>query len=1672
MRRQYIGKKLRSAPIARWGGVALVAALVLGGGVPLAGHADPAGDIYQPSPTSAFKLTKDQLAHVYLTSNDLNGGNNNEAVATRYAKVIPLTDENSSYEQEWMAIFNMGLHDELYKQKIDSGKQPIDINDHDQVKTFLRDENIPFTSNPWMNILLSKDLKVVGDFVFYSLEPMDKQYENKYVSSFDKVVSRVQNYRAGDQIFRSAPKSMRPVDTNEQQITELTKSEALTRYSNLRLDDADGAWTAWSARFMESDGVGGTGATSFEFRNYGFSTDEGIQNLYNPGHENTWHNSNKSTAHFVMNDLGHGMRFQYETQSSSKEGRIVVKFKTKRTPMDFFKDEKWNFLRRDSSDQSNPRSTFVAAAYKSHDDSMVRSQMDIAVPKLALEDQDGDGLWDYYETLLGINPAAVDTDGDTRQDKEEYPLRSDAHLTVPAQGTSGYQFDQKTPHLHLIKNLFLNPNEGQYAWQPQIDAAKSLGASRIYGEDPGVGEPVFTVNPSDMEDGKLRYAIGSTITGKTVPYATVGLYPMENANKRELNVIAETVADKNGNFTLTLGYGLKRDKNNLNKWGNNILFANEDARTPQYDVWEKHNFDTIKANRDTAQIYVTSEGSDGRPAFLLPYYSTKAIQLTQPVEERPIKDRFNEALSNFKKVLVDNQKDVSGDIERIKEALQADPVISGMLNPDSQSYYPFDNGSDYVFNIPLKGTDIQVPVTALTEERRKLAGGSIDPVYDDDARFTMTFPTPQNGSSALTKADKYRVSVIDQQGQPKGEKTEFAITDEMLQAPKVEEAIGVEVAEGDRVVVEFVDALDRPLTTIDTTVLHRESSVELINPKQTWTNDGGFKAVFEIPEGVTDGESAFLTDADGEPILVDGKQVEGKIDPVKKTVTFDLSSVDDGKVVRASFTQTNKKPTISSASLTVDKRTLGNVTFAEDPAANATSVTVNAPSDIREGDRVIVSIVPAGSEPNTEPVERGSVEYTTGTTINVPLKDSGTVNAGDQVIVTVVAKNGHTVSTDPFTVAVPTDTTAVTEKPTIKKINADNPTITIGNVDPHADKITVNVGTDSVVLTKTDTGWGLTAEDQAKYDIAENEGSIILTPKPDHKANVEGKEITATATNTNDPGHKEMTSDPVTFDTTAPAAPEVSGAITEGDTTINVVKPNPNDDTTKITITIPTDPQTTIVLTKDENGTWSGSDGGNTVTVIEKQVEGTPVLEVTLPAGTEIPAPGETNPKKVTITAEDAAGNVSTTVEKEITGKPGETPKTDADKNDPNPPATRVPVANLNELTQPEKEAVKKAIEDANKTGDGTSTLPPGTVISVDNKGNVTVTYPDQSTDTIPSAQTVTEAIDPTRIKEGDTSVGVKEPTEADEIVITVPTDPETTVTVTKDEDGTWTTDTGVAVNEDPEGNLVIPLPEGTTIPAPTEGKDKVTITTKKDGTVDNATDVPIVKLTDAEKYDPVVPTDKVGVVDPNKLSDEEKEAVKKAIEDANKTGDGTSTLPRGTDITVDGQGNAIISYPDGTKDEISGDKLVVTKKPEPPSVDKTKLSGVIDEAEGLRDDDRYLNAGDDQKKAFDEALEEAMKVLNDPNATQEQIDAAAKKLRDAIDALNGSSKPSDDDNKKPSKPGQGDSTEPATGRKPVSHLAATGFASSGALTGAVLAAVAAAVVFVWRRRRLSEPDA
>ena len=69
---------------------------------------------------------------------------------------------------------------------------------------------------------------------------------------------------------------------------------------------------------------------------------------------------------------------------------------------------------------------------------------------------------------------------------------------------------------------------------------------------------------------------------------------------------------------------------------------------------------------------------------------------------------------------------------------------------------------------------------------------------------------------------------------------------------------------------------------------------------------------------------------------------------------------------------------------------------------------------------------------------------------------------------------------------------------------------------------------------------------------------------------------------------------------------------------------------------------------------------------------------------------------------------------------------------------------------------------------------------------------------------------------------------------------------------------------------------------------------------------------------------------------------------------------------------------------------------------DKGSLKAEVDKEDTVKGSDEYKNASEDAKKKYDDALQKAKDVLNNPNASQKEVDKAKEDLVNALKGLNG----------------------------------------------------------------------
>ncbi|MGQ7333337.1 Rib/alpha-like domain-containing protein [Streptococcus suis] len=344
-----------------------------------------------------------------------------------------------------------------------------------------------------------------------------------------------------------------------------------------------------------------------------------------------------------------------------------------------------------------------------------------------------------------------------------------------------------------------------------------------------------------------------------------------------------------------------------------------------------------------------------------------------------------------------------------------------------------------------------------------------------------------------------------------------------------------------------------------------------------------------------------------------------------------------------------------------------------------------------------------------------------------------------------------------------------------------------------------------------------------------------------------------------------------------------------------------------------------------------------------------------------------------------------------------------------------VEVKNPDKLTDAEKEAVKKAVEDSND-------LPAGTTVSVANDGTVTVTYPDNSTDTIKPKDAVTQFVDtdgdgisdrqetengtdPSKVDSDNDGFSDKEEVERGTDPTKADSKPASSETDT-DGDGISNEDE-VARGTDPnksdtDGDGFSDQEEITAGSNPTKA-DSTPANVDKDG--DGFTDTEEAAAgTDANnpastpagqdsanRLNPGL-TEPVEVKNPDKLTDAEKEAVKKAVEDSN-------DLPEGTEVTVSDNGTVTVTYPDKSADTIQPAETVKVAK-------DTDKDGFTDTEEATASTDATnpasTPAGQDSAGQLTPSLAEPVEVKNPDKLTDAEKESVKKAVEDSNDLPKG----------------------------------------------------------------------
>ena len=494
------------------------------------------------------------------------------------------------------------------------------------------------------------------------------------------------------------------------------------------------------------------------------------------------------------------------------------------------------------------------------------------------------------------------------------------------------------------------------------------------------------------------------------------------------------------------------------------------------------------------------------------------------------------------------------------------------------------------------------------------------------------------------------------------------------------------------------------------------------------------------------------------------------------------------------------------------------------PSTTDGSVAVKVPSDAEVGDTVEVTVTPEGSDTPEKVTltKQADGSWTSDKPETVPNveagKDSTTIpqdKVKDGSEVTAQAKDPSGNESTPVKAnagnnAAAPDTTAPA-KPTVEA--KDNGSV---EVTPPADADTKSVevsytdeaGTPkTATLTKGEDGNWTSNNPDVAVDPATGKATIPADKVKD------GSPVTAKATDTAGNAGEEGTANAGNNpDTTAPSAPEVTPSTTDGSVAVKVPSDAEVGDTVEVTVTPEgSDTPEKVTLTKQADGSWT-SDKPETVPNVEAGKDSTTIPQDKVKDGSEVtaqakdPSGNESTPVKANAgnnaAAPDTTAPAKPTVEAKDNGSVEVTPPADADTKS-------VEVSYTDEAGTPKTATLTKG-EDGNWTSNnpdvavdpatGKATIPadkvkdgsPVTAKATDTAGNAgeegTANAGNNPDTTAPSAPEVTPSTT-------DGSVAVKVPSDAevgDTVEVTVTPEGSDTpekVTLTKQADGSWTSD-------------------------------------------------------------------------------------------------------------------------------------------------------------------------------------------------------------------------------------------------------------------------------------------
>ena len=541
-------------------------------------------------------------------------------------------------------------------------------------------------------------------------------------------------------------------------------------------------------------------------------------------------------------------------------------------------------------------------------------------------------------------------------------------------------------------------------------------------------------------------------------------------------------------------------------------------------------------------------------------------------------------------------------------------------------------------------------------------------------------------------------------------------------------------------------------------------------------------------------------------------------------------------------------------------------TEADKNTANAGN-KVNTPAD-----KVLVKDPAKLTAKELEKVEKKIKEVNPGAEVVFDDKGNATVKTKEGNIATIPAADLVKPKADLLdpakqdAVKKPADKTLVKNPDALTKEEKDAITAKVKEVNPPADGTTVFV------------------DDKGNATVTTKDGKTVVIPKDDLVKTEADAANEKAGNNINKPADKTVVANPNALTDAEKKAIEDKVKAVNPDAKAVFV-----DDKGNATVTLKGGKSATIPATdlvKTEADAAKPNAGNKVNTPADKVVVKDPdaLTDADKAKVTEAIKAVNPNVEKVVF---DKAGNATVTLTDGTTATipAADLVKTEAEAANPeagnnvNTPADKTAVANPEQLTDKEKEAVKKAVEAVNL----------GATVAVDDKGNATVTTPEGKTAVIPAADLTKSKEEAAKPKAGN---DVVKP--ADKTVVANPEQ-------LTDEEKQAITDKLTALNPDAtvvvddKGNATVTPKDGKPVVIPASDLTK----TEADAAKPNAGN------------DVNTPADKT-VLDPTNL-----EKSKKDIADKVKA------VNPGAEVVVDDEGNATVTTPEGKTAVIPAADLV-----------------------------------------------------------------------------------------------------------------------------------------------------